>query len=337
MAVRILLNDKPIDGLLRASISSNNYFSCDSFSFTLAAGQDPLKRLNELETLTGASVELQTSSHAREDAKQIAYGRMDHVTSDPILGTFGADCRDLSAILIDSYLQQDFVNQTASEVVTTIANQHGLLTSVAPTQGQVGRYFEDGYSRLSLGEHSRYRSNWDLIVDLAREQNFDVYVVGSTLYFGPSLAVATEPVDIRPSDVTTMRFQRTPWLAGAIAIGVQTWDSQQIKAYKGVASSGASADGGSAPGAANFLFSQPNLSALQAEARAAMYAREVTRMNTTVRLQMPWDLRLNPRGLISLAMTGTSYDGLYMIDCIERTYCSVSGSVQFVTASAWAP
>jgi hypothetical protein len=332
MTVQVLFDGQPINGLLKASISSNNYFSCDSFSFTLASGQGALRHLRDIEAQAYALVELRAGVAGADESHRIAYGRMDRVTSDPILGLFGAECRDLSAALIDSHLQQVFVNQTASEVVMTIAVQHGLLPIVAPTLDMIGRYYEDGYTRLSLGEYSRYRSSWDLVVSLARQESFDVYVDGATLYFGPSLTAVAEPVEIRPSDVMAMRFERRPALADSLAVDVQTWDSQQTTAYKGGASG--LAEGGLSSGTTSFLFSQPNLSAVQADAMAAMYALELGRLSTTVRLEMPWDLRLNPRGSITLLETGTSYDGLYAIDCVERVYSSVSGSVQFVTAAA---
>ena len=110
--------------------------------------------------------------------------------------------------MIDAYRQQDFVNQTASEVVSSIAQYHGLTPVVTATSGSVGRYYGDGFTRLSLGQFSRIRSDWDLVVELARENGFDVFVQGATLYFQPANPMNAMPVHLALQEVKTIRFQQ---------------------------------------------------------------------------------------------------------------------------------
>jgi hypothetical protein len=257
---------------------------------------------------------------------------------DPVVGVFSGEGRDLSAVLVDSYVQQNFVNQTASEVVAAIAGQHGILAEVIPTFGNVGRYFADGYTRLSLGDFSRYRSNWDLIVELAREQNFDVYMSGSTLYFGPSLAVISSPVQVSLHDVITIQFHRNLRVNAPLGVAVQTWDSQRARASRGMAYSASTAAAGSETSSdASYLFTQPNLTPEQADARATMYMREICRLGNQIRIQMPWNLSINPRCIISVTGSGTSSDGLYTVDSVERSYSTTAGSTQFVMGTTWSP
>jgi hypothetical protein len=337
MNVELYLDGKKIDGLMRASVTCNNYFSCDSFSITIAAGAVSGESLDQLMTLASGPVELRAGPSDDCDATTLICGTADRAVIDPVVGVFSAEGRDLSAALIDSYVQQDFVNQTASEVVATIAAQYGILAEVIPTFDNIGRYFADGYTRLSLGDFSRYRSNWDLIVQLAREQNFDVYMSGPTLYFGPSICIGTNPVQVNLCDVISMQFQQNLRLNTPLGVAVQTWDSQQASASRGVASSGMAAMVGGTGSGTSYLFTQPNLTAAQADARAAMYIREVCRLGSQIKIQMPWNLSINPRCIISVAGSGTSFDGWYTVDLVERVYSTTAGAVQFVLATVWSP
>jgi len=337
MNVRLYLNGKKIEGLMRASITCNNYFSCDCFSITVAAGAGCGESLDQLMTLASGPVELRAGPADDCDAATLIYGTADRAVIDPVVGVFSAEGRDLSAALIDSYVQQDFVNQTASEVVATIAAQYGILAEVIPTFDNIGRYFADGYTRLSLGDFSRYRSNWDLIVQLAREQNFDVYMAGPTLYFGPSICVAADPVQVNLCDVISMQFQQNMRLNTPLGVAVQTWDSQQATASRGVASSAIAAVTSATGSGTSYLFTQPNLTAEQADAKAAMYIREVCRLGSQIRIQMPWNLNINPRRIISVAGSGTSFDGWYTVDFVERLFSTTSGAIQSVLATVWSP
>ena len=92
------------------------------------------------------------SYRASRPSQTLITGMVDTIHVDPIHGTVGIDGRDMSASLIDSYRQQDFVNHTASEIVTSIAQSHGLQPVVTSTQGITGRYYNDGYTKLSIGQ-----------------------------------------------------------------------------------------------------------------------------------------------------------------------------------------
>ncbi|HVZ09323.1 MAG TPA: hypothetical protein VHC04_15510 [Rhodopila sp.] len=282
--------------------------------------------------MSQSNLEIVVWDDSAKGEASLIYGNIDKITIDPVLGVFSVEGRDLSALLIDSYVQQDFVNQTAAEVVFLLAGRYGLLAEVTPTEGLVGRYFADGYARLGLGDHSRFRSNWDLIVELAREQGFDVYVKDRTLYFGPALGSGSAPITLHLTDTIRTQFEYNTTLSTTPLVQIQTWDSQQLSAYKGWGQGTSAEVTGLSADNTGYLFSQPNLTAAQADAKALMYSREISRLNTIARIEMPWNLNISPRGLISLIDTGTSFDGLYRVDCVERLFCTTSGSVQFVTA-----
>ncbi len=244
MDLTILLDGLSTSGLLQASITTSNYFSADSFALTFATNASPAGDIASWAALSDGYIEIKIVEPGVPLSVDILTGNIDVLTADPILKTLSIEGRDLSAGLINSYLQQDFVNQTASEVVQTIANQYGLTAQVTATSGNVGRYFADGYTKLSLGHFSSLRSNWDLIVELAREVNFDIFMQGRTLVFQPSADESDPAVVITPGDVATMRLERTLAIRSSSRVKVQSWNSQMVASY-GATTSGAGLISGS--------------------------------------------------------------------------------------------
>jgi phage protein D len=253
---------------------------------------------------------------------------IDSIRIDAIRGTVAIEGRDLSASLVDSYQQGDFVNQTASEVVATIANRHGLGAVVTPTSGFIGRYYRDGYTRLSTGQFSRLRSDWDLVVELARENLFDAFVEGTQLFFQPTLPVPAALIPITPGMVQSMRFERSLAVASSATARVQSWNSQNMASYDSSAAALPSVGSRTQP----FLFSSSNFTSAQVTQSAARYTTEISRLRTTLVIEMPWDLQIVTRSGIVLGETGSSLDGIYLIDGVERYYSPTSGSRQTVKA-----
>ena len=261
-------------------------------------------------------------------------GMADTVHVDPIQGTVGVEGRDLSSSMINSYRQQDFVNQTASEIVSSIADHHNLQPIVTATSGDIGRYYSDGYTKLSLGQFSRLQSDWDLVVQLARQNDFDVFVEGQLLYFQPSSLSASAPIPMSLQDVQSARVQRNLSINGATAARVQSWNSQNMAAYDSVSSGGGPiGNQGSSTVNLPFLFSGANYTSQQVTDSANRYTAELGRLSTVLNLDMPWDLSLSPRATILLNDTHSLFDTTYLIDSIERHYSPTSGSKQLVRAN----
>jgi hypothetical protein len=207
--LQVSLNGTLIEGLLHASIVASNCFSSDSYALTFAMGSSPLNDIAFWSSLSDAYIEIGIPVNNGPTSQSLISGMIDTVLVDPIRRTVAIEGRDLSSTLIDGYSQQDFVNQTASEVASTIALNHGLTPVVTSTSSNVGRYYGDGYTRLSLGQYSRLRSDWDLVVQLARENGFDVFVQGLSLFFQPSASLDDIPIHIAFHDVKSIRFEQT--------------------------------------------------------------------------------------------------------------------------------
>ncbi len=128
---------------------------------------------------------------------------------DPALGLVHLDGRDLTTSLIETRTQETFANRTASEIATLLAGRHSLTAQVVPTTTPVGRYYQDEHDRITLDQFSHATTEWDLLVFLARQESFDVFVQGQSLYFQP----ATQPTDIamavRPGDLIDLKLERS--------------------------------------------------------------------------------------------------------------------------------
>jgi hypothetical protein len=335
MELQAIVNGSPVQGLLQASIVTSNCFSSDSYALTFATGPLPLGDIGFWSSLSSAYVEISVIAASQPTSPNLISGMIDSIHFDPIAGIVAIEGRDLSSSLIDSYRQQDFVNQTASEVTSTIASYHSLTPIVTATSSNVGRYYGDGYTRLSLGQFSRLRSDWDLVVQLARENGFDVFVQDRALYFQPSTDSGSIPFHIALRDVKTIRFEQTLTIGSNATARVQSWNSQNMTSYASNAASDDS-DAAQAGDIANkqpFLFSASNFTSQQVTDSAGRYAAEIGRLGTMLRIEMPWNLLLSPRTTILIDETDSIFDTIYKIDHIERHYSTTSGSSQIIRAA----
>jgi hypothetical protein len=334
MEFQIALDGSPIEGLLHATIVTNNCFSSDSYALTFAMGAPPLGDIAFWSLLSSVYVEISVTSAYEPVSQSLISGMIDTIRIDPIQQTVSIEGRDLSASLIDAYRQQDFVNQTASEIISTIALNHGLTPVITATSGSIGRYYGDGYTRLSTGQFSRIRSDWDLVVELARENGFDAFVLGTSLFFQPLSPSWAVPTRLALCDVKTIRFEQNLAIASNTTARVQSWNSQNVVSYDGSRSSNGS-DSLSAsptPGDKPFLFSASNLTSQQVADSAGRYAAELNRLGTVLHAEMLWNLSLFPRTMIFIDETDSSLDAIYQIDTIERHHSTTFGSTQSIRA-----
>jgi hypothetical protein len=332
MEIQVSVNGDQMPGLLRASVSTTNCFDADTYSITFIMGGSGNIAFWSMVSSAYLEVTAVVSSAGGPTYQSLITGMADTVHVDPIQGTVGVEGRDLSSSMIDSYRQQDFVNQTASGIVSSIAQYHNLQPVVTATSGDIGRYYSDGYTKLSLGQFSRLQSDWDLVVQLARENDFDVFVEGELLYFQPSSLSASAPIPMLLQDVQSARVERNLSINAAAAARVQSWNSQNMAAYDS-GSGGPTGNQGSSTPNLPFLFSGANYTSRQVTDSANRYTAELGRLSTVLNLDMPWDLSLSPRATILLNDTNSLFDTTYLIDSIERHYSPTSGSKQLVRAN----
>src|SRR3978361_2074926 len=236
--LRVFIDGMQILGLFRAAIARTNCFSADTFALTFVMGIEPLHDIKFWSAVSSAFVEVFITDRYRSDDLSLISGHVDNIFVNPVESVVAIEGRDLSSLMIDSYRQQDFVNQTASEIVSAIALQHGLAPTVVSTTGSVGRYYDDGYTKLSLGQFSRLRSDWDLVVQLARQNGFDPFVGGRSLFFRPTNIALNTVFPLSVRDVRSVRIERSLNIRKNTAAKVRSWDSQYMKAYESSATKG---------------------------------------------------------------------------------------------------
>jgi hypothetical protein len=330
LQVQVSVNGVSVEGLIRASIATTNTFSADTYSLTFASRDVAFWSL-----VASASIEVTAvvASAYGAEYRTLITGLADTIHIDPVRGIIAVEGRDYSSSMVDSYRQQDFVNQTAAEIVGTIAASHGLQPIVWPTVGIIGRYYSDGYTKLSLGQFSRLQSDWDLVVHLARQNGFDVFVQNRSLYFQPSSPSTSAPIPVFLQDLRSARLERNLNIAAGTPARVQSWNSQNMAAYSSDGPGNAllpPAD--DARSSLPFLFSGSNYTSRQVTESAERYASELTRLGTVLVLDMPWDFAFTPRATCVLLNTGSTFDTTYQIETVERHYSSTSGSDQVVRA-----
>jgi len=253
-------------------------------------------------------------------------GPVDRVTVDPAFNEVVVEGRDLTASLIEARTQESFENQTASEIATILALRHGLVPVITETTGLVGRNFQNDHVRTTLDQHARSTTEWDLLVRLAELEGFDVWVGGQVLYFAP-LASDLEPLVLRPQDCISMRLERSVALTAGVSVSVKSWDCRGTQTISQTASTSASGDG-----AAGYVLVRPNMTVDAAQVLANRAVSLMAQHGRVLTIDMPGDLRTNPRGLLGIEDTGTDFDGLYLITAVERRMSFDHGFYQTVEA-----
>ncbi len=250
--------------------------------------------------------------------------------------------RDLTAALISARTQETFANRTASEIVSILAQRHGLTPKVTATTTLVDRYYELEHDRITLNQFSRATTEWDLLVFLAQQEAFDLFVQGTTLYFQPVQADANAPEAILratstlngPANIMDLHMERALILAGDIEVTVKSWNSRQKNAYtQTVRSQGASGSGTSQ----TYVVVRPNLLPDEALKLAQNWLSTLTQHERVISAIMPGELSLTSRSVVALKGTGTAFDQTYYVDTIERRLRFGGGFQQYVRAKNLSP
>jgi len=220
--------------------------------------------------------------------------------------------------LIETRTQETFANRTSSEITSLLAQRHNLTPRVTATTTPVGRYYQSEHDRTTLDQFSHATTEWDLLVFLARQEGFDVFVQGQTLYFQPTTQTVDLAVSLQPRDAIALKLERSLTLARDIEVVVKSWNSRQNNAFVQTARAPGCGAGGSGGSPQRYVFIQPNLTPDDALKLAQRKLAELTRHERTIRMSLPGELSLSPRSMIALEGTGTEFDQVYYVDVIER-------------------
>ena len=326
--LEILANGTALAGALEADVTTNTHYAADRFHARLALDADPASA-----AFWAAAAEVLVEirfSLGLGSGESMILGAVDRVEIDPIQHIVRIDGRDLTARLIESRTQESFSNRTASEIATILAGRHGLTPIVTTTNTPVGRYYQDQHDRITLDQFSRAMTEWDLLVWLAGQEGFDVFVRGRALYFQPA-ATAPRIQRIAITDTMELRLERALTLARDIEVVVKSWNSRQQNAFTQTAR-GSSAGGDSKGQAQRIVLVRPNLSPDQALKLAQSTLADLTRHRMVLGLTMPGETTLQPGDGLALSGTASGFDQIYFVDSINRRLSARHGFTQHIRA-----
>ncbi len=319
-------------------VTDRGHFACATFSATLPLKSLPPERDQSWWAVTDAAeIEIAAafadSTAAAPAFTSLILGRADDVEIDLENRVLRLSGRDYAAKFIDSRLITQYRNQTSSEIVTALAQAAGLSADVTPTTTPVGRYYEIDHLRLSSGQ-----SQWDLLCWLAREEDFDLWVGGTILYFHPLASEATtKPIPVTWTEpgpggpaagtLARPRLHRALTIAKDIVVKVQSWNQHRESGFTITYRVRRARTKSDCDGEAQiYLYQRPNLTEAQADLFARRMATELSRHEYAIEAEQPADLTLSPRSLIRASGFG-GWDGLYAIDAISRRFTLKDGFV----------
>jgi len=339
--LRILLNGRIIAGAYEAETNANNSYGANTFSVVIALGLDPWADAQFWSSEAFMQIEILFSLDGGQNFASLMLGTVDTVFIDHVGKEVHVQGRDLTAELIETPTQETFANRTSSEIAAIFAGRHGLSPIVTPTVTPVGRFYESDHESITLNSFAKATTEWDLLVYLAQQENYDVFVRGSSLYFQPIADASMVAGVIRPTDVTQLRLERAVALAGEVQVTVKSWNTQLQKAFLvqaiGTIPQAPLVVSGNSPRPSRYVLVRPNLTPDKALTIAAQRLSELTRHERSIEFSMPGELILAPGNLISLSGTKTDFDQLYYIDSIARTFRIKTGFLQHVRASNSTP
>lgn len=312
-------------GVLSVQVVSVGSHVADRFTASLALSAADAAALSEQ---TSLAVEIRAGFDGGWTS--LVLGAADTLHIDAVRQVLTLEGRDLTALFLAAQTSETFSNRTSSEIAEILAQRRGLQAAVTATSTLVGRDDEAEHDRLTLNQFSRAMSEWDLLVWLAQQEGFEVYVEGQFLYFCPPAALGVPALTLFPQDCIALQMERSLLLAQGVNVTVKTWNSLQGQAY-----SGAMALGASGAAAQSYIVLRPNLTATQAQQLAQSVLSEISQQEWTFQATIPGELQLTPQSIVALQGTGSGFDQLYRISCIERCL-DQKGFVEIVRGSTGA-
>ena len=328
----VLVNGVVLAGAMEADVSSNSHYAADRFRVRTALRADDPLIWSQAQMLVEVRMGLDGAWAS------LVSGAVDRLDIDPVQGLVELEGRDLTAGLIEARTQETFSNRTASEIATLLAQRQGLSADVAATSTPVGRYYQDEHDRITLDQFSHATTEWDLLVFLARQEGFNVWVDGTMLHFQPQAAAGAGAVTLGPGDCMDLRLERSLTLARDIEVVVKSWNTRQQVAFTQTAHARGKAGHDIASGKVQrYVYVRPNLTPQDALQLAQRLLADLTRHERVVRATLPGELVLTPRSQVLLQGTGTDFDQLYYVAEIDRRLSVSRGFLQTIRVKNSSP
>ena len=246
--------------------------------------------------------------------------------------------RNRLAPLLDTVISSKYPNLTSSSIAAMIAQEHGLTPVVTPTTTLAGTFYNQ--NSTVLGANAK---EWDLLLFLAKMENFIVRVRGQQLLFGPYSTVTgyvnQDPIPYTWGyDIETLKITRAPQAAKDIVVKVYSYDRNGK--YRIVETARASS-GGSPKQEYVETYTIPGLSRAQAQAQAKAILAQLSSAQLIGQLTGAGNTDMAIDRQIALYGVGQGLSSTYYLTRVRHTLditsdgysIDVSFSNQFMTSS----
>ena len=316
-------------GTFRATLALDP--SDPAIGFLLASGASPTASI-------AATIDLALGDPAIAAWVPMFAGTIDELEHDVGTGLLNISGRDATATLIDLVVTDQFLNQTSSDVASTLASRAGLSANVSATTTFTGQYYQIDHARNALSSFTRFANAWEILCALADLEGFECWVANGTLNFvpTPSAVGQTTSIDVgalqggisNPLGFTRLRLERRLAIDAGVAVKVRSWNSRQ----KTVVEQTVPPTGGDS---ATMVFVVPNATDDLALKKATSLYRDVARHGRAIAGDMVGELAMSPRDQINLTGTaGGGWDGTYVVDLVTRRIDARAGFEQGFVAHA---
>lgn len=319
-AIAVFAGGSLVAGVLDVEVISSSYLAADRYRLRVSL------TASGYQIWSADQIELEVRMGLDGAWASMITGPVDRVDVDPSRGEVLVEGRDLTSRFIEARTQENFENQTSSMIATTLATRRGLVPNVVATSTLVGRNFQNDHAQTTLDQHAKVTTEWDLLIRLAEQEGFDVWVSGQSLNFSP-VDQGALPLVLTPQDCISMRLQRSLPLSGGLSVAVKSWDCRGTQAVVQTASSS-----GAAGGVPDYIVVKPNMTADAAQNLAQRILVQMSQQERYISVDMPGDLTTQPRGALSVLETGTDFDGVYVITAVERRMSFHGGFTQSLEA-----
>jgi phage protein D len=344
----VKLNGVVVPGWVSWEVDNNVFRAADTFRVSFAVSELPADR-NAAWIAAQSEIDVEIfatekpsdpANYSPTAADRLIHAQTDDVSLEPAQGTIELSGRDLTARLIDTKTSENFSNQTASQVATTLAGRRGLKPVVTATSTKVGNYYTQDHVDVS-----QERSEWELLVKLAEYEGFDVFVAGDEFHFQPKpkeggdhYAVVWVPADdsaAHPNlNTTTLSLSRSLTIAKGVTVEVRSWNAKQKKAFT---ASWPKAAKPTKPGQSNnktqtYRFTVAGLTQDQADKRAQQLYAQIVQHMVSLTADLPGDSILDCDKTIQVRGTGTAFDQIYFPDSVRRSMSFEEGYRMTVSA-----
>lgn len=315
-------------------LNNNNHYQADSFRIKapIRKGQQPgidaawwrAQGKIQIDIYIGFPPD---ENYGIKELTHMFSGITDFLSHDMVTDTIELVGRDFTAYMIDTKTTEKWTNQLASDIAIKFAIKYGLIPKVVPTERKAGTLYDNNHTKLT-----DQSSEWNLLVWLAQQEGYEVYVNLSELHFEPK----AEPMyydlywkydhdkDLKWFSGPRLTFERDLSLAKDIKVRVESYNYKKNVKITAEVESTRTKDKTvrrhtiPVGGVQTYVKYVPNKSKEQCLQLAQRWLRQIT--SHQVRMQIgryPGDVILNPRHIVR--MHGSEvYDDNYYTESITR-------------------